>query len=143
MEMTLSLRRECFMKKSDKKIMVRVEVLVCLVSTGKHTLWSDVISSIDYIDVPDVPFSSLFSKKVSNGFDTMLWKDVWCSEGIRFIDHFPRLYAFESNKDCKISSLPIAVLTPRFVGILRFLISEADEESLDHYLIKCPKIILL
>ncbi|GJW19070.1 hypothetical protein Tco_0026506 [Tanacetum coccineum] len=126
---------------------------------GKHTLWSDVISSIDYIDVPDVPFSSSFSKKVSNGFDTMLWKDVWCSEGIRFIDHFPRLYAFESNKDCKVNTLtkliqdkqlayssldPQVNLIARAVNIPSSLcpFSEADEESLDHYLIKCPKIIL-
>ncbi|GJV28669.1 RNA-directed DNA polymerase, eukaryota, reverse transcriptase zinc-binding domain protein, partial [Tanacetum coccineum] len=60
-------------------------------------------SSIDYIDGLDVPFSSSFSKKVSNDFDTMFWKDVWCIEGTMLMDHFPRLYALESNKDCKLA----------------------------------------
>ncbi|GKC77815.1 retrotransposon protein, putative, ty1-copia subclass [Tanacetum coccineum] len=69
----------------------------------KDTLWRDIIISIDYIDGLDVPFSSSFSKKVSNGFDTRFWKDVCCIEGIRLMDKFPRLYALESNKDCKVS----------------------------------------
>ncbi|GJR66519.1 RNA-directed DNA polymerase, eukaryota [Tanacetum coccineum] len=54
-------------------------------------------------DKKDVPFSSSFSKKVSNDFDTMFWKDVWCIEGTMLMDHFPRLYALESNKDCKLA----------------------------------------
>ncbi|GJT70760.1 hypothetical protein Tco_1030046 [Tanacetum coccineum] len=72
-------------------------------SGRKDTLWRDTIRSIDYIDGLDVPFSSSFSKKVSNGFDTRFWKDAWCIEGIRLMDKFPRLYALESNKDCKVS----------------------------------------
>ncbi|GKD31483.1 hypothetical protein Tco_1242261 [Tanacetum coccineum] len=34
--------------------------------------------------------------------NTFFWKDVWCKEGIRLKDLFPRLFALENNKDCLI-----------------------------------------
>nr|GFA27462.1 reverse transcriptase domain, reverse transcriptase zinc-binding domain protein [Tanacetum cinerariifolium] len=40
----------------------------------KRSVWSDIISSINHIDGLDIPFSSSFFKKVSNGVDTLFWK---------------------------------------------------------------------
>nr|GEW16974.1 hypothetical protein [Tanacetum cinerariifolium] len=77
-------------------------------------------------------------KKVSNGFDTMFWKDVRCIEGTRLMDMLSSL--------TRIARLPYRVnLITRWVDIPSFLYPyyKAEEESLDHCLIKCPKIILL
>ncbi|GJY72569.1 RNA-directed DNA polymerase, eukaryota, reverse transcriptase zinc-binding domain protein [Tanacetum coccineum] len=43
-----------------------------------------------------------FNKKIVTGCNTLFWKDVWCKDGVRLMDRFPRLFALESNKDCFI-----------------------------------------
>ncbi|GJY16059.1 hypothetical protein Tco_0386481 [Tanacetum coccineum] len=73
-------------------------------SKGGLRVKSLLAKNLGEAEVLDVPFSSSFFKKVSNGFDTSIWKYVWCFEGIRLMDQIPRLYALESNKDCKVWS---------------------------------------
>ncbi|GKG17595.1 hypothetical protein Tco_0362552, partial [Tanacetum coccineum] len=44
-----------------------------------------------------------FIRKISNGHNTSFWTYQWCEDGRKLADAFPRLYALESFKDCRIS----------------------------------------
>lgn len=63
----------------------------------------NIINNCEMIDSMGIPFRSSIVKKVVSGDDTLFWEDVWCDLGCRLMDSFPRLYALESSKKCKIS----------------------------------------
>lgn len=50
-----------------------------------------------------IPFESSFVNEVLNGLQTRFWKDIWCSNSSKLMELFPRLYAFENQKDCMVS----------------------------------------
>ncbi|GKE67054.1 RNA-directed DNA polymerase, eukaryota, reverse transcriptase zinc-binding domain protein, partial [Tanacetum coccineum] len=54
-------------------------------------IWCD-IKSISNIESIDSSFKNSFSLKVSNGLSISFWKDVWCPDGSRLMDLFPRLF---------------------------------------------------
>ncbi|GKA24087.1 RNA-directed DNA polymerase, eukaryota, reverse transcriptase zinc-binding domain protein [Tanacetum coccineum] len=67
----------------------------------KNALWQIVIKEF-YGE--DGGFGSTSSSLgVSNGQNTRFWLDPWCASGLRLSDMFPRLYALDRFKDCKIS----------------------------------------
>lgn len=49
-----------------------------------------------------VPFTNVFSSKILSGEQTFFWSDIWTAHGLKFSAAFPRLYALEVCKDCKI-----------------------------------------
>ncbi|GKD95586.1 RNA-directed DNA polymerase, eukaryota, reverse transcriptase zinc-binding domain protein [Tanacetum coccineum] len=50
----------------------------------------------------DPSFKDSFVIKVGNGNNTLFWRDPWCSTGLRPMDIFPRLFALDTYKDCKV-----------------------------------------
>nr|GEW26345.1 RNA-directed DNA polymerase, eukaryota, reverse transcriptase zinc-binding domain protein [Tanacetum cinerariifolium] len=62
----------------------------------KTTLWYHVIREFHGED-------GGFSTPMNFGNNTLFWKDQWCGSGQRLMDIFPRLFALESDKDCKVS----------------------------------------
>ena len=68
-----------------------------------HGTWERIIRSGYAIDKMSIPFKSSFSKRIGDGSDTFFWKYIWVNEGGCLKDRFPRLYALDSNKDCKIN----------------------------------------
>lgn len=65
-------------------------------------IWHDIIKATYSIGIIDSSFNSSFIFKVSNGSNTLFWHDHWCGDGARLMDSFPRLYALENIKDCKV-----------------------------------------
>lgn len=64
-------------------------------------IWNQ-ISNLDNLLLKDgIDLHSFFKKKIGNGMSTSFWKDNWLG-GIKLKDEFPRLYALESFKDCKV-----------------------------------------
>ncbi|GJY40252.1 RNA-directed DNA polymerase, eukaryota, reverse transcriptase zinc-binding domain protein [Tanacetum coccineum] len=66
-------------------------------------VWADILKAVKHIEDIDSSFNVSFILKISNGSNTSFWKDHWCGDGSRLMDVFPRLYALESFKDCKIN----------------------------------------
>ncbi|GJT57588.1 hypothetical protein Tco_0992642 [Tanacetum coccineum] len=71
-------------------------------SFGVGDTWCDIIKVVSYIGKIDNSFNVSFTLKVYNDLDVMFWSDPWCENGIRLMDMFPRLYALENNKECKV-----------------------------------------
>ncbi|GKC72208.1 RNA-directed DNA polymerase, eukaryota, reverse transcriptase zinc-binding domain protein [Tanacetum coccineum] len=69
--------------------------------TKKEALWFRVII-VKEIESLNPAFKSSFVIKVKNGSSTLFWKDQWCGTGIQLLDLFPRLYALDTTKDCKV-----------------------------------------
>ncbi|GJT82207.1 reverse transcriptase domain, reverse transcriptase zinc-binding domain protein [Tanacetum coccineum] len=44
------------------------------------------------------------ARRVNNGVATSFWHDPWCGSGQLLCDRFPRLYALEIDKECKVSN---------------------------------------
>ncbi|GKC54952.1 hypothetical protein Tco_1077697, partial [Tanacetum coccineum] len=65
-------------------------------------IWCEIVKAISSIENLDPTFSSSFKLKVVNGSNTLFWKDRWCVDDSRLIDHFPRLFALELNQNCSI-----------------------------------------
>ncbi|GJY68887.1 RNA-directed DNA polymerase, eukaryota, reverse transcriptase zinc-binding domain protein, partial [Tanacetum coccineum] len=66
-------------------------------------VWADILKAVKHIEDIDISFNVSFSLIIGNGSNTSFWKDHWCGDGSRLMDLFPRLYALESSKDCKIN----------------------------------------
>ncbi|GKD24025.1 RNA-directed DNA polymerase, eukaryota, reverse transcriptase zinc-binding domain protein, partial [Tanacetum coccineum] len=72
--------------------------------TEDKALWNLVIKEFYGADGDiDTSFKDSFVWKVLNGSNTLFWKDPWCRNGMRLMDSYPRLFALETYKDCKIS----------------------------------------
>ncbi|GKD26730.1 RNA-directed DNA polymerase, eukaryota, reverse transcriptase zinc-binding domain protein [Tanacetum coccineum] len=66
-------------------------------------VWVGILKTVKHIKSIDCTLKNSFKLKVSNGSNTLFWKDPWCGVGSPLKTIFPRLYALESNKDCTIS----------------------------------------
>ncbi|GKB57120.1 RNA-directed DNA polymerase, eukaryota, reverse transcriptase zinc-binding domain protein, partial [Tanacetum coccineum] len=62
----------------------------------------DIIKATKNIEVVDLNFKNSFVRKVADGANTSFWLDPWCGDGSRLKDKFPRLYALDSFKECKL-----------------------------------------
>ncbi|GJS59708.1 hypothetical protein Tco_0654492 [Tanacetum coccineum] len=72
--------------------------------TLRHVLFGfPLIFAIKDVDAIDPPFNNSFIIKVGSGSNTLFWKDQWCCSGNRLMDIFPRFYALDTFKDCKVS----------------------------------------
>ncbi|GKD04286.1 hypothetical protein Tco_1179260 [Tanacetum coccineum] len=66
-------------------------------------LWRTVIKDFYGIDGGfGSPYNS-FGLGVSKGSGTSFWADPWCPNGSVLKDLYPRLFALETQKDCKVS----------------------------------------
>nr|GEV34830.1 potassium channel AKT2/3 [Tanacetum cinerariifolium] len=65
--------------------------------------WRDILKVIFDSENTRIPFRNSFSKVVGNRDNILFWKDTWCSSGSYFMTDFPRLFALENNKDCKLA----------------------------------------
>ncbi|GJT23006.1 putative reverse transcriptase domain-containing protein [Tanacetum coccineum] len=66
-------------------------------------VWAGILKAVKHIEDIDSSFNVSFSLKIGNGSNTSFWKDHWFGDGSCLMDLFPRLYALESSKDCKIN----------------------------------------
>ncbi|GJS46326.1 chaperonin CPN60-2, mitochondrial-like protein, partial [Tanacetum coccineum] len=87
--------------------------------TGIGGVWHDIIKAVNKIDSMVISFNNSFSIKVLTGINTSFWKEPWFGDGRRLLDIFPRLYALETYKDCKVS---IIVGIPGYLEKLMFAI---------------------
>ncbi|GJS35609.1 transposon TX1 uncharacterized [Tanacetum coccineum] len=71
-------------------------------SLGIGGLWCDILKAIKNIETIDPSFKDSFVIKVGNGNNILFWRDPWCSTGLRPMDIFPRLFALDTYKDCKV-----------------------------------------
>ncbi|GKA05381.1 RNA-directed DNA polymerase, eukaryota, reverse transcriptase zinc-binding domain protein, partial [Tanacetum coccineum] len=65
-------------------------------------VWVDIIKATKNIKVLDLNFKNSFVRKVADRANTSFWLDPWCGHGSRLKDKFPRLYALDSFKECKV-----------------------------------------
>ncbi|GJY34737.1 RNA-directed DNA polymerase, eukaryota, reverse transcriptase zinc-binding domain protein [Tanacetum coccineum] len=70
---------------------------------GTGGIWLEIIKVVKCIENIDTSFKDSFVWKVLNGSNTLFWKDPWCRNRMRLMDSYPRLFALETYKDCKIS----------------------------------------
>ncbi|PWA49567.1 hypothetical protein CTI12_AA304420 [Artemisia annua] len=71
---------------------------------GLHkSVWENIISSGLIIDNIGVPFRTSFLRDVKSGGETSFWNDIWAECGQTLSSCFPRLYALESNKHCRVN----------------------------------------
>nr|GFC58290.1 RNA-directed DNA polymerase, eukaryota, reverse transcriptase zinc-binding domain protein [Tanacetum cinerariifolium] len=86
--------------------------LTCLVAMGSGLILSKLKKNIEGIDLN---FSKSFVRKVAGGANTSFWHDPWCGDGTSLKNKFPRLYALESFKDCKVKDIGL-VINEAWVG---------------------------
>ncbi|GJX56792.1 putative RNA-directed DNA polymerase, eukaryota, reverse transcriptase zinc-binding domain protein [Tanacetum coccineum] len=72
-------------------------------SCGICGTWCDILKAIENIEVVDNSFKNPFVLKVSSESNSLFWKDPWCGNGHRLMDIYPRLFALDVRKDCKIN----------------------------------------
>ncbi|GKB97818.1 hypothetical protein Tco_0983955 [Tanacetum coccineum] len=59
-------------------------------SRYRHRTWYEILKAVDNIKNIDPSFEGSFSLKISNGSNTMFWKDPWIYGGSRLKDLYPR-----------------------------------------------------
>ncbi|GJS17699.1 hypothetical protein Tco_0412171 [Tanacetum coccineum] len=64
--------------------------------------WCDILKGVEYTEKIVPVFKQSFVQKVTSGSNVLFWKDSWCGNGLRLMDLFPRLYALQTAKDCKV-----------------------------------------
>ncbi|GJV01122.1 putative RNA-directed DNA polymerase, eukaryota, reverse transcriptase zinc-binding domain protein [Tanacetum coccineum] len=62
----------------------------------------DIIKAVKTIENIVASFKNSFMVKVVFGSQTSFWKDPWCGDGTRILDIYPRLYALEMFKECRV-----------------------------------------
>ncbi|GJU86058.1 RNA-directed DNA polymerase, eukaryota, reverse transcriptase zinc-binding domain protein [Tanacetum coccineum] len=70
---------------------------------GSGGIWCDIIKVVVDIGLMNSSFNTSFVLKVSNGSMTSFWADLWCLNGLILKESFPRLFALETHKDCKVA----------------------------------------
>ena len=65
---------------------------------NSNSVWCNILSSGVAIDALSIPFR----RKVISCTNTLFWKDVWIDDGPCLMAKFPRLYALESNPNCRV-----------------------------------------
>ncbi|GJU70972.1 RNA-directed DNA polymerase, eukaryota, reverse transcriptase zinc-binding domain protein [Tanacetum coccineum] len=72
-------------------------------------LLADIIMLCDKKVIKEIygPHGGFESNNSSNmrvkGSQTHFWSDIWCKEGKKLMEVFPRFYMLETNKECKVS----------------------------------------
>ncbi|GKB58897.1 arginine repressor C-terminal-like domain-containing protein [Tanacetum coccineum] len=85
-------------------------------------VWVDIIKAVSIIDDIVPSFRSSFVLKFSNGSSISFWKDAWCNNITRLMDLYPRLYALETNKECRVNDSFGGRIFPRpSEGKLRYM----------------------
>ncbi|GKD90414.1 hypothetical protein Tco_1365921, partial [Tanacetum coccineum] len=69
---------------------------------GSNGVWCNIVKAVSFIDNLIPTFKHSFRLNVSNGQCTAFWSDPWCGVGLSLKDAFPRLFALESQQDCKV-----------------------------------------
>ncbi|GJZ73672.1 hypothetical protein Tco_0637818 [Tanacetum coccineum] len=65
--------------------------------------WVLGVSGVIFLKLSiDTSFKDSFVIKVGNGNNTLFWRDPWCSTGLCLVDIFPRPFALDTYKDCKV-----------------------------------------
>ncbi|GJU68923.1 putative RNA-directed DNA polymerase [Tanacetum coccineum] len=72
-------------------------------SFGLGGIWCDIIKSVADISHTDPSVNNSFALKVSSGLVTSFWVDPWCPNGPILKNVYPRLFALETQKDCKVA----------------------------------------
>nr|GEZ52071.1 RNA-directed DNA polymerase, eukaryota, reverse transcriptase zinc-binding domain protein [Tanacetum cinerariifolium] len=72
------------------------------ISASYPSLWSSIIKEVNILQTQGLDFSSHCKIRVGNDSNTSFWKDLWIGDS-RLCLAFPRLYALENNKDCKVA----------------------------------------
>ncbi|GKA57899.1 putative RNA-directed DNA polymerase [Tanacetum coccineum] len=75
----------------------------------KEALWCKVITCLYGNDGGFNSGVDSFVRNVKSGVDVFFWHDVWLGAGLCLKDHFPRLYALETYKECRIKDRWISV----------------------------------
>nr|GEX72798.1 putative ribonuclease H protein At1g65750 family [Tanacetum cinerariifolium] len=70
---------------------------------GVEGVWCNILKVVKRIESIDVSFNRSFTRSLSDGSNTIFWKDVWGENREHLMDKFPRLFAFETDKDCRVS----------------------------------------
>ncbi|GJX73543.1 hypothetical protein Tco_0312138 [Tanacetum coccineum] len=65
-------------------------------------LWYDILKAKKNIEMTIPSYKASFVIKIGFGMNTLFWKDPWCGSGQRLMEIFPRLFALDSDKDCKL-----------------------------------------
>ncbi|GJV44440.1 putative RNA-directed DNA polymerase [Tanacetum coccineum] len=65
-------------------------------------IWCDIIKAVKTIENIVASFKNSFMVKVVFGSQTSFWKDPWCGDGTCILDIYPRLYALEMFKECRV-----------------------------------------
>nr|GEY17594.1 RNA-directed DNA polymerase, eukaryota [Tanacetum cinerariifolium] len=65
--------------------------------------WSSIVKEVSVLKNKGMDFLSHCKIKIGNGRDTSFWKDLWIGDSL-LCDTFPRLYALEIHKECKVDA---------------------------------------
>ncbi|GJX55368.1 RNA-directed DNA polymerase, eukaryota, reverse transcriptase zinc-binding domain protein [Tanacetum coccineum] len=75
----------------------------------KEALWCKVITCLYGNDGGFNSGVDSFVRNVKSGVDVFFWHDFWLGAGLCLKDHFPRLYALETYKECRMKDRWISV----------------------------------
>ncbi|GJX41892.1 hypothetical protein Tco_0256882 [Tanacetum coccineum] len=78
------------------------KILVARVLRSRSGVWPNILRSIEEIKKIGVPLDSLMTPKIVSGEQTSFWNDDWLTAGVSLRESFPRLYALEIEKDCRL-----------------------------------------
>ncbi|GJV02090.1 RNA-directed DNA polymerase, eukaryota [Tanacetum coccineum] len=67
------------------------------------SLWKSIIREMDTLKHQGMDFISHCKLRVGNGTSTRFWKDMWLGNS-RLCMEYPRLFALENDKECKVAT---------------------------------------
>ncbi|GJY42070.1 RNA-directed DNA polymerase, eukaryota [Tanacetum coccineum] len=73
------------------------------ISVTYPSLWKSIIREMDTLKHQGMDFISHCKLRVGNGTSTSFWKDMWLGNS-RLCMEYPRLFALENDKDCKVAT---------------------------------------
>ncbi|GJZ86987.1 RNA-directed DNA polymerase, eukaryota, reverse transcriptase zinc-binding domain protein [Tanacetum coccineum] len=72
-------------------------------SVAKPSLWGSITKCCKGLQHFDISLDTLIQKKVMSGTQTSFWTDSWIKDCGPLKVRFPRLYALETHKSCKVA----------------------------------------
>ncbi|GJY87143.1 RNA-directed DNA polymerase, eukaryota, partial [Tanacetum coccineum] len=73
------------------------------ISVTYPSLWKSIIREMDTLKHQGMDFISHCKLRVGNGTSTRFWKDMWLGNS-RLCMEYPRLFALENDKECKVAT---------------------------------------
>ena len=67
-----------------------------------HSPWNCIIQSVSKLQAKGIDLLALCTRAVGDGRSISFWEESWCV-GRSLKEKFPRVYALEVNKSCKVS----------------------------------------